>query len=71
MKIKKEQFQIKIIGKCLTKEDILNLWKFGMNKISIVKKYEKDNKIRSKEALRIVEETLYEEVKHERIKTKV
>ena len=63
MEIKKEQFQIKIIGKCLTKEDIISLWKFGMSKNSIAKKIKKDNKIESKEALRIVEKTLYEEVR--------
>ena len=29
MQIIKEQFQTKIVGKCLEKEDILQLWKFG------------------------------------------
>ena len=38
MQIVKEQFQVKIVGKCLEKEDILQLWKFGFNKDSISKK---------------------------------
>lgn len=38
MQIVKEQFQTKMIGKCLTKEDVLQLWKFGFSKENIAKK---------------------------------
>lgn len=62
MQIIKEQFQTKIIGKCLEKEDILQLWKFGFSKESITKKYAEDNKLKIAEAREIVIKFLYEEV---------
>lgn len=71
MEIKKEQFQIKLLGKCLTQKDILMLWNFGMNKDKIARKYANDNKIKSKEALSFVEKTLYEEVRNGKVKTRI
>lgn len=65
MQIIKEQFQAKIVGKCLTKEDILQLWKFGFNKKNIVKKYARDNKIKADESRQIVMKILYEEVQND------
>lgn len=62
MQIIKEQFQTAIIGKCLEKEDILQLWKFGFSKENIAKKYARDNKIKIAEARRLVIKILYEEV---------
>lgn len=62
MQIIKEQFQVKIVGKCLEKEDILQLWKFGFGMDGIAKKYAKDNKIKLDEAKKIVVELLYKEV---------
>ncbi len=38
MQIVKEAFQVKIIGKCLNKEDILQLFSFGFSKENVVKK---------------------------------
>lgn len=60
MQIVKEQFQVKITGKCLTKADIMKLFDFGFSKEGIVKKYKKDNKIKEVDARKIVEETLLE-----------
>ena len=60
MQIVKEQFQVKIMGKCLTKADIMKLFNFGFSKEGIVKKYKKDNKIKEMDARKIVEETLLE-----------
>lgn len=71
MEIKKEQFQIKLLGKCLTQKDILMLWSFGMSKDKITRKYANDNKIKSKEALSFVEKTLYEEVRNGKVKTRI
>lgn len=62
MQIIKEQFQTKIVGKCLEKEDILQLWKFGFSKENIAKKYARDNKLKIAEARRLVVRFLYEEV---------
>ena len=62
MQIIKEQFQTVIVGKCLEKEDILQLWKFGFSKESIAKQYAKDNKIRIAEARKVVIKFIYEEV---------
>lgn len=62
MQIIKEQFQTIIVGKCLEKEDILQLWKFGFSKESIAKKYARDNKVKIAEARRLVIRFLYEEV---------
>lgn len=50
MQVVKEQFQTKITGKCLTKEDVLQLWKFGFSKENIAKKYARDNKIKINES---------------------
>ena len=60
MQIVKEQFQVKITGKWLTKADIMKLFDFGFSKEGIVKKYKKDNKIKEVDARKIVEETLLE-----------
>ena len=60
MQIVKEQYQVKITGKCLTKQDIMKLFNFGFSKEGIVKKYKKDNKIKEVDARKIVEETLLE-----------
>lgn len=62
MQIIKEQFQTVIVGKCLEKEDILQLWKFGFSKENIAKKYAEDNKIKIAEARKVVIKFLYEEV---------
>lgn len=62
MQIIKEQFQAVIVGKCLEKEDILQLWKFGFSKENIAKKYSRDNKLKIAEARRLVIKILYEEV---------
>lgn len=62
MQIIKEQFQVKIIGKCIEKEDILQLWKFGFSIDNIVKKYAKDNNLKSNESRKIIENFLYKEV---------
>ena len=66
MQIVKEQFQVKIIGKCLTKQDILQLFYFGFSKENVVKKYKKDNKIKEIDARKIVENTLLEEIENRR-----
>lgn len=65
MQIIKEQFQTKIVGKCLEKEDILQLWKFGFSKESIAKKYARDNKIKINESRQVVVKILYEEVQND------
>lgn len=65
MQIVKEQFQTKIVGKCLGKEDILQLWKFGFSKGNVVKKYAKDSKLKITEARKIVFKILYEEVQND------
>ena len=62
MQIVKEAFQVKIIGKCLNKEDILKLFSFGFSKENVVKKYKRDNKLKIEEARRIVENTLLENI---------
>lgn len=62
MQIIKEQFQTVIVGKCLEKEDILQLWKFGFSKENIAKKYARDNKLKIAEARKVVIKFLYEEV---------
>lgn len=65
MQIIREQFQTKIVGKCLTEEDILQLWKFGFSKENIAKKYARDNKIKSDESKQTVMKILYEEVQND------
>lgn len=63
MRIIKENFQVKLIGKCLTKEDILQLLRFGYDKEKAVKRYKKDKKIKTEEARKLVEQVLLEEIK--------
>ncbi len=65
MQVVKEQFQTKITGKCLTKEDVLQLWKFGFSKENIAKKYARDNKIKINESRQAVVRILYEEVQND------
>ncbi len=50
------------MGECLTKQDILQLFNFGFSKESIVKKYKKDNNLDNKEARKIVENALLENI---------
>lgn len=59
MQIIKEQFQIKITGKCTTENDMLQLFDFGYSIEDIVRKYKKDNKIKISEARKIVWEVLF------------
>lgn len=66
MKIIKEAFQIRIIGKCLNKEDILQLFNFGFSKENVIKKYKRDNKLKIEEARKVVESTLLEDIKERR-----
>jgi len=65
MQIIKEQFQTKIVGKCIEKEDILQLWKFGFSIESIAKKYAKDNNLKITDSKKIVIDFLYNEVINE------
>lgn len=44
MQIVNKGLYVEIVGKCLTEKDILELFKFGCSKDSIIKKYKKDNK---------------------------
>lgn len=62
MQIVKDLFQVKIVGKCLNKEDIIQLFNFGFSKDNVIKQYKKDNKIKIDEARKIVEKVLYEYV---------
>lgn len=62
MEIRKQNFAIKIFGKCTTEKDILDLFNFGYSKESIVKKYRKDNKLKETDARRFVEQILWKEV---------
>ena len=41
MRIVNTGFQVKIIGKCLNKEDIIQLFNFGFSKESVTRKYKK------------------------------
>ena len=41
MRIVKEGFQIKIVGKCSTDEDIIQLFDFGFSKKGVIEKYKK------------------------------
>ena len=66
MKIIKENFRAIIAGKCLTEQDILQLFNFGFSKENIVKKYKKDNSLSDKEARKIVENTLLKFILQER-----
>lgn len=66
MQIVKEDFQVKIVGKCLNKVDILQLFNFGFSKENAIKKYKRDNKLKIEEARRVVENTLLENLKERR-----
>lgn len=66
MQIVKEDFQVKIVGKCLNKIDILQLFNFGFSKENVIKKYKRDNKLKIEEARRVVENTLLENLKERR-----
>lgn len=63
MQIVNEGFQIKIVGKCLNKADILQLFNFGFSKDNAIKKYKRDNKLKIEEARKVVENTLLEALK--------
>lgn len=63
MQIVNEGFQVKIVGKCLNKVDILQLFNFGFSKENVIKKYKRDNKLEIEEARRVVESTLLEDMK--------
>lgn len=62
MKVIKENFRAIIVGKCLTKQDILQLFNFGFSKESIIKKYKKDNGLNDEQSRKIVENTLLENI---------
>lgn len=64
MQIIKKNFQIILVGKCSTKEDILLLLKFGYDKEKATKQYKKDNKLKIEEARRVVEQVLLEEIRN-------
>lgn len=66
MQIVKEDFQVKIVGKCLNKIDILQLFNFGFSKENVIKKYKRDNKLKIEEARRVVENTILENLKERR-----
>ena len=66
MKIIKENFRAIIAGKCLTEQDIFQLFNFGFSKENIVRKYKKDNSLSDEEARKIVENTLLKFVLKER-----
>ena len=59
MNVVRNGFVIKIEGKCLTNQDILDMWNFGYSMKGIAKKYAQDNKIKKTEADKIVEDVLY------------
>lgn len=59
MEIKKNGFTVKIEGKCLTPNNIIELWKFGYSLDGICKKYARDNKIQISKARTIVGDILY------------
>lgn len=63
MQIIRKNFQVILVGKCITKEDVLLLLKFGYDKEKAVKQYKKDNKVKTEEARRIVEQVLLEEIR--------
>ena len=58
MEIVKEEFKVKIVGKCTNETDILQLFNFGFSKDNVIKKYKRDNKLKIDEARKIVENTL-------------
>ena len=57
--VRTNSFFVKIEGKCLTPNDIIELWKFGYSLNGICKKYAKDNKIQISKARSIVGDSLY------------
>ncbi len=59
MKIIKNGYSVKIEGKCLTPNNIIELWNFGYTINGICKKYAKDNKIQISKAREIVGNILY------------
>ena len=63
MQIIKETFQVKIIGKCLNEKDILQLFSFGFSKENVVKKYNRDNKLKIEDARRVVENILLKNIR--------
>ena len=57
--IRNNGFAVKIEGKCLTPNDIIQLWNFGYSIDCICNKYAKDNKIQVSKARAIVGDILY------------
>lgn len=62
MRIIKEPFAVKIDGKCQTNTDILQLFNFGFSRENVIKRYKKDNKITTEEAMKVVEQVLLENI---------
>lgn len=62
MRIVEENFRAIIVGKCSTKQDILQLFNFCFSKESVIKKYKKDNSLNHEGARKIVENTLLQNI---------
>lgn len=62
MQIVKQNFQVKAVGRCLTKADVSQLLKIGYDKERAIKRYQKDSKIKIEEARKVVEQVLVEEL---------
>lgn len=62
MEVVDDGFQIKITGKCFSKNDVTRLFDFGYSKEGIVKKYKKDNNVKTEEARNFVENVLFDYV---------
>lgn len=66
MQIVKEDFKVKIVGKCISETDILQLFNFGFSKDNVIKKYRRDNKLKIDEARKTVENVLLRNILQER-----
>lgn len=59
MIVEKTMFSVRIKGKCETEQDIITMWNFGYSLKGIIRQYAKDNKMKVKEADKIVTNVLY------------
>lgn len=62
MNIEQKGFQVILHGKCISKYDVVQMYNFGYSIDGIAKKYADDNKITKKEADKIVNNIIYENV---------